>query len=143
MWPRQFFATIPPPEQAKVDLLKVDSIWAVGGKSQREIDLVAEKILPSDKENPHMLMDGTKMLASLDLDIEAYNNFQEKQVVLKKFYENKILRALEPRGLIARHSLHDKPGIALHQEFKSIASEPKYITSLELTMELISMLEKF
>jgi hypothetical protein len=46
-------------------------------------------------------------------------------------------------GLIARHSLHDKPGIALHQEFKSIASEPKYITSLELTVELISMPEKF
>ncbi|PAN38066.1 hypothetical protein PAHAL_7G143800 [Panicum hallii] len=90
-----------------------------------------------------MLMDETKMLASLNLDIEACNNFQEKEVVLKKFYENRILPALEPRGLIARHSLHDKPGIALHQEFKSIASEPKYITSLELTVELISMPEKF
>ncbi|PUZ47107.1 hypothetical protein GQ55_7G136300 [Panicum hallii var. hallii] len=79
-----------------------------------------------------MLMDGTIMLASLNLDIGAYNNFQEKQVVLKKFYEDKILPALEPRGLIARHLLHDKPGITFHQEFKSIASEPKYITSLEL-----------
>jgi hypothetical protein len=45
-----------------------------------------------------MLMDGTKMLASLNLDIEVCNNFQEKQVVLKKFYENKILPALEQRG---------------------------------------------
>jgi hypothetical protein len=61
---------------------------------------------------------------------------------LKKFYHDKIQPVLVTRGLVSPYTLPDKQGIELYKEIHRITSYyPKYITALELTMELTSMAE--
>ena len=82
------------------------------------------------------------MLAPLELDSEACKSYQDKEKVLKKFYHDKIRPALVARGLVSPYTLSDKLGIELHKEIHRITSYyPKYITTLELSMELTSMAE--
>lgn len=133
----RLFSTIPPPQQSKVDLLKVDKIWAVGDKSLSSVEHVVEMI-----RTPIQTIDATDMLTSLEHDLEACKGYQDKEEVLKKFYYDKVRPALVARGLISPYALSDKQGIELHKEIHRITSYyPKYITALELTMELTSMAE--
>lgn len=57
--------------QSKVDLLKVDKVWAVGNKSLSSIELAAEKIGTRGKSLSIQKIATEDMQASLDLDIEA------------------------------------------------------------------------
>lgn len=129
--------------QSKVDLLKVDKVWAVGNKSLSSIELAAEKIGTRGKSLSIQKIATEDMQASLDLDIEACQGYQRKENV-KEFYETKIRPALEVRGLISPYPLSKKQGIEMHKEFERITlNYPKYITSFEFTVELTSMPEKF
>ena len=143
----RFLSTIPPPKESKVDLLKVDKTWAVEDRSlsdiQHGLELGVEKIGTYGNKSPLIQMiDAADMLNSLNLDIEACSSYQDKHIELKKMYQSKVRVALVVRGLLSPYSLRDKEGIELHKEYFRITSYyPKYITSLELMMELSSMKE--
>ena len=143
----RFLSTIPPPKESKVDLLKVDKTWAVEDRSlsdiQHGLELGVEKIGTYGNKSPLIQrIDAADMLNSLNLDIEACSSYQDKHIELKKMYRSKVRVALVVRGLLSPYSLRDKEGIELHKEYFRITSYyPKYITSLELMMELSSMKE--
>ena len=130
----RFLSTIPPPKESKVDLLKVDKTWAVEDRSlsdiQHGLELGVEKIGTYGNKSP------------LIQRIEACSSYQDKHIELKKMYQSKVRVALVVRGLLSPYSLRDKEGIELHKEYFRITPYyPKYITSLELMMELSSMKE--